>query len=85
MFKDGRNGENRTACYFPVRLSMKKMHKIYWGEKEKVLLDRCPAGDGIWFDGGELRQVVEQYIDKSSEEGNKILQYLGESFKGAKK
>lgn len=37
----------------------KKMEKTLAGHNhETVLLDRCPRGHGLWFDGGELQQVL---------------------------
>lgn len=37
----------------------KKMAKLLAGHNnERVLLDKCPRGHGLWFDGGELRQIL---------------------------
>src|SRR5512139_341128 len=37
-----------------------KMDKAWLGKDLKVLIDSCPIGDGLWFDGGELHQVISQ-------------------------
>ena len=36
----------------------KKLDVIHIGENPQVELDRCPAGDGVWFDRGEVQQVI---------------------------
>ncbi|AQQ09061.1 hypothetical protein L21SP3_00859 [Sedimentisphaera cyanobacteriorum] len=46
-------GEKSLRC--PI--CMRKMKKVYMGS-EKVLIDSCPAGHGLWFDEGELHQVI---------------------------
>ncbi len=38
----------------------RKMDKVWIGKEPKVLIDSCPIGDGLWFDGGELHQVLQQ-------------------------
>ncbi len=35
-----------------------KMEKILVGNEEKVRIDKCKNGDGIWFDAGELEEVL---------------------------
>ena len=36
----------------------KKMQKINYGKERKVLLDKCPQDHGLWFDKGELNDVI---------------------------
>lgn len=36
----------------------KRMEKISIGTAERILIDKCPVHDGIWFDGGELMAVI---------------------------
>jgi Zn-finger nucleic acid-binding protein len=56
----------------------KKMEKINAGQgKSAVSLDRCTKGDGLWFDGGELHEIIER---AKLDEGNKIKQVLAEMF-----
>ena len=66
--------EKIRAC--PICL--KKMHKIQTGGKEEpVIIDRCPKGHGLWFDKGELVQVLsEGNLDKEQ----KIIKLLSEMF-----
>jgi Zn-finger nucleic acid-binding protein len=53
----------------------KKMDKVYVGGHKKVLIDKCPAGHGLWFDKGELKSVIEL----SSGE-DKVIQHLNDLF-----
>jgi uncharacterized protein len=52
-----------------------------------IRLDVCRRGDGLWFDGGELTQLLKQLSispapKDSSEE--KIVDFLGDVFKESK-
>ena len=64
----------------------KKMKKTTVGSEPEVLIDICPRGDGIWFDGGEVQQVIKQLLDKASS-GNggegKVISFLGKVFKSS--
>jgi Zn-finger nucleic acid-binding protein len=55
----------------------KKMEKVFVGEKEDVLIDRCRFGHGLWFDKGELPQIIE--IGSGKEE-NKVISLLKDMF-----
>jgi Zn-finger nucleic acid-binding protein len=57
----------------------RKMDKVWLGKEPGVLIDSCPQGDGLWFDGGELHQVIHQIKDDSKDD---ILSFLSETFKG---
>ena len=64
----------------------KKMRKVVVGSDPEVLIDICPRGDGIWFDGGEVQQVIRQLVDRApagtgGEE--KVISFLGEVFKAS--
>lgn len=61
-----------------------KMRKADIGQEPKVLIDVCPKGDGLWFDGGEIRQIIKQCAEKSCTEldsENRVLAFLGDAFK----
>ncbi len=45
--------EKKVRC--PI--CRKKMEKVLVGEQ--IVIDRCPAGHGLWFDQGELRAVLK--------------------------
>jgi Zn-finger nucleic acid-binding protein len=36
----------------------KKLDKVLYGTEQKVRLDKCPRNDGLWFDNGELHDVI---------------------------
>ena len=56
----------------------KKMQKIIVGKATPTLLiDKCTKGDGLWFDKGELPDIVDRaQLDKD----NKIQKLLAEMF-----
>lgn len=56
----------------------KKMSKIIVGRSEPVLLiDKCRRGDGLWFDRGELQDVLNRgQLDETS----KIQRLLADMF-----
>jgi Zn-finger nucleic acid-binding protein len=71
--------EKKRRC--PV--CKKKMRKAAIGHEPEVVIDVCPQGEGLWFDGGELGQVIKQRVDKSSEESgisDRVVTFLGEVF-----
>lgn len=56
----------------------KKMNKVHIGEQKEVLVDSCKRQHGIWFDSGELHDVIKlATIDRD----NKILKLLNEMFR----
>jgi Zn-finger nucleic acid-binding protein len=57
----------------------KTMEKVYAGPKDKaILLDRCSLGHGLWFDRGELKQVL---ASETLNQNSKVIQLLKEMFK----
>ena len=67
------SGEKILKC--PI--CSKKMEKVNCGTGNKVLLDKCKKDHGIWFNEGELEQVVEMGgLDKQ----DKIINLLKEMF-----
>ena len=60
-------------------ICLKKMKKIVAGEsKPKLLIDKCVRGDGLWFDEGELQDIVSR---ARLDEGNKIQTILSDMFR----
>lgn len=37
-----------------------RMKKVHIGQQPKILIDVCQQGDGLWFDGGEISQLIGQ-------------------------
>jgi Zn-finger nucleic acid-binding protein len=68
--------EKRRKC--PICL--KKMQKIDVGTSmPNLLIDKCVRGDGLWFDHGELQDVLDRAkLDKD----NKIQKLLADIFRG---
>ena len=59
----------------------KKMKKATVGHKPEVLIDVCPQDDGLWFDKGEVGQLITQLPDTSSEDSQgRVMTFLGEVF-----
>ena len=61
-------------------ICLKKMQKIIAGRAQPALLiDKCPRGDGLWFDKGELQEIFDKaHLDKDS----KIQKLLADMFGG---
>jgi hypothetical protein len=62
----------------------KKMKKTTIGEHPGVLVDVCPQGHGLWFDGGEVAQLFKHLAEKQpagQDSQQQIISFLGEVFK----
>jgi uncharacterized protein len=70
--------EARRKC--PI--CKRNMDKVWIGKEPQVLIDSCPGGDGLWFDGGELHQVLQQMQTPGSKD---VISFLGEAFKATHK
>ncbi len=56
----------------------KRMKKAFTSGEPKVLIDACPRDDGLWFDGGEVDQLVKQSGAKHTEG---VVSFLSDVFK----
>ena len=56
-----------------------KMKKATVGHEPEVLIDVCSRGDGLWFDSGEVGQLITQLPDKSDSQG-RVITFLEEVF-----
>jgi Zn-finger nucleic acid-binding protein len=71
--------EKKRKC--PICL--KKMEKIIvTAAVHPLLIDRCTKGDGLWFDKGELKDILET---ATFDEQNKIVQLLTDIFVSERK
>ncbi len=69
-------GQGKRRC--PV--CNNKMHKIWLGKKAEILIDRCPAGHGMWFDSGELQKTLSEMSASSYPE---VISFLNDAFPAA--
>ena len=61
-------------------ICLKKMEKILVGPQQSSrLLDKCRRGDGLWFDGGELQDVLAM---GSFDKEGKVQKLLADIFSG---
>lgn len=68
------HGEKQRKC--PI--CDKRMEQVTVDKGEPALLvDRCARGDGLWFDRGELNEIINK---AELDEGNKIKQLLADMF-----
>ena len=71
---DSKSAENVRKC--PI--CDKKMKKIIVGQSTPVLLiDKCPRGDGLWFDKGELHDIFGR---AKLDEDSKVQKLLSRMF-----
>ncbi len=63
----------------PLRcpICRKKMDKILCGIDESILIDKCKQHHGIWFDKGELEDLVAM---GSFDKDNKVLTLIKDMF-----
>ncbi len=60
-----------------------KMGKANIGREPRILIDVCRRGDGLWFDGGEVGQLMKQLVKKPQAERDsqqQVINFLGEVF-----
>ena len=67
--------EKKRRC--PV--CRRKMMKATTPSMPPVLFDRCPRSDGLWFDKGELADVL-QHRTSLGEEGDTVAAFLVDVF-----
>jgi len=76
---EAKSAEKKRKC--PI--CGQKMKKATVGHKPEVLIDACPRGGGLWFDKGEVGQLITQLPDKTSAESDsqgRVITFLGEVF-----
>ncbi len=73
------SSEKKRRC--PI--CRKKMRKTTIGEHPSVLIDVCPQKHGLWFDGGEVAQLLKYLAGKKparQDVQQQIISFLGETF-----
>lgn len=82
----GQRGDSESLKLEPVDDSKEEMRKCprcrkvmfkryLPGGSDKLLLDSCPAGCGLWFDAGELQEALAQ-----ADQDNVVLKQLQDIF-----
>ena len=77
---EAKSSEKKRKC--PI--CRQKMKKATVGHEPEVLIDACQRGDGLWFDKGEVGQLITQLSDKPSEKSDsqgRVITFLGEVFR----
>jgi len=60
-----------------------KMKKTAIGEQPKTLIDICRNGHGLWFDGGEVAQLIRRLAGEHPSKHNskeQVISFLEEVF-----
>ncbi len=62
----------------------RRMKKVALGHQPVIIIDACPEGHGLWFDSGEVGELIahlaaKQTGDDDSQE--RVISFLGEVFK----
>ncbi len=76
---EAKTTEKKRRC--PICNS--KMRKTIVGDKPKILLDVCGHGHGLWFDGGELNQLIDELAEAKADSHPHPVHFLGEVFKSS--
>ncbi len=77
---DTSSSEKKRKC--PI--CSRRMKKKTIGEQPRLLIDMCGEGHGLWFDGGEIAQLIEQLVGETEtmkKSGNEVISFLEEVFK----
>jgi len=67
---DAGNREKKVRC--PI--CNRRMEKVL--VQDKVVIDRCINGHGLWFDEGELLQVLEMEPGEGERKVSKLLKEM---------
>jgi len=77
---EAKTAEKKRRC--PI--CAQRMGKTVVGERPSILIDVCRRSDGLWFDGGEVGQLIKQLSEKPSEKPrshHQVGAFLREVFK----
>ncbi len=77
---EANSAEKKRKCPICGR----KMKKATVGHEPEVIIDACSWEDGLWFDSGEVGQLITQLPAKSPEKPDsqgRVITFLGEVFR----
>ena len=85
--KEAESSERKRRCPICGRKMKKTIlgQQPGTGQQPGILIDACRRGEGLWFDGGELGQLIKQIAREPSgkpDSQNQVTAFLGEVFKG---
>ena len=75
----GQHGEERRC----PRCRGKMRHVTAPGDTEDVILDRCRRGHGLWFDRGELEEILRTALGADDEALASVRSFLADFVPGA--
>ena len=73
-FKVDKNTKERSR---KCPICLRRMEKVLCGPDKKILIDKCRRNDGIWFDTGELEEIIKM---GSFGKDNRVLNLLKDMF-----
>jgi Zn-finger nucleic acid-binding protein len=77
---EARTTEKKRKC--PI--CHQKMKKVYIDESNRIMVDICGDGHGIWFDGGEVEHLMKSLAAKTPGKPGPhrdVMDFLGNVFK----
>jgi uncharacterized protein len=77
---EAESSERKRKC--PI--CRKKLKKTTIGDHPGVLIDVCPQKHGLWFDGGEMAQLLRYLAGKKparQDAQQQVISFLGKVFK----
>ncbi len=79
---DTKTAERKRKCPICGR----RMNKDLIGDKKEILIDACPVGEGLFFDGGEVEALIHEASPEkaASGAGGQVISFLQDVFKGKK-
>jgi len=80
LLPEAKSAEGKRKC--PI--CGKKMKKVTVGHELEILIDACAQGEGLWFDSGEIGQLVTHLAGQEPEKQDspeRVINFLGEVFK----
>ena len=60
----------------------KRMEKVRMRREPPLIVDACARGHGLWFDRGELGQVIASSSRAEEAAGQPVVRFLGEVLSG---
>jgi Zn-finger nucleic acid-binding protein len=69
-------GEKKRRC--PI--CRKNMRKEFIGGEPPILIDACPAGQGLWFDGGEVTALLSHLSRGEKGKEEQVISFMKELF-----